>query len=139
MTTIAEYANHIMGEIANDIAEGRMPANVRSFSDLHTYLDANDYTPDAGIAYTGTDENLALINDVEDEVGRRLATRTTYCTFGACSYRHHDHSTQTGRDGESLPAPVGATCYRCGQPSHFDYRVDAYRHDDPTAPACFLT
>lgn len=40
-----------------------------------------------------------------------------------CTNTDHDHEV-TGR------------CPQCGAPSHYDTRVEDYRHDD--APACFL-
>lgn len=29
-------------------------------------------------------------------------------------------------------------CPDCGEPSHYDYSIEAYRHNSPTAPECFL-
>ncbi len=141
MTDISTYADQIITEIDNDIAEGRIPASVRSFSELHNYLDANDYTVCVGIEYTGTDANYALINAVETEVSNRLAARTTYCTFGSCRYPGHDHTDETdpdGPDGEDLPKLVGIVCRDCERPTHYDDKAQDYRHDDPVAPDCFL-
>ena len=48
MTTIATL---IKTEILSDVRSGRVPATVESFSDLHDYVDANEYLINAGVPW----------------------------------------------------------------------------------------
>lgn len=74
---ISKYADAIMSEIRADVKAGTVPATVKSFSDLHSYVDANDYAsqviPQGDLTW---DAWMELANDVETEVSRRLATGT---------------------------------------------------------------
>jgi hypothetical protein len=54
--------------IEEDIAEGAVPATVREFHELHSYLDANDYTLILGVPW-GTD-----VATDEDPAGVRIVT-----------------------------------------------------------------
>jgi hypothetical protein len=136
---IAGYAERILAAIDDDIAEGALPASVRTFGDLHTYLDANDYLQAVGVPFDGTPATIELTGAVQDDVTRRLqGPGRPYCTFGACHYPKHDHTTLQGPDGEQLPQPVAMRCQHCGQPAHYDQKIHQYRHDDPAAPDCFL-
>jgi hypothetical protein len=96
MTTTSEYADRIMAEIDDDIKAGLIPATVASFSELHDYVDANDYAleavpfsgppctcvrttvnPGCSCAYADAwDEYMQYLNTVESEVSRRLQART---------------------------------------------------------------
>lgn len=136
--TITDYADQIMTEIDGDIAEGVIPGSVASFADLHDYVDANDYLLNIGVPWgtddpSGTDE---IWNKVTDEITRRLsAPDRKHCTHGTCSYQQHDHE-EVDESGEGKPKPM--MCRDCHQPTHYDYKVDQYRHDNPQAAACFL-
>jgi hypothetical protein len=137
--SIDAYAEHIMGAIADDVAEGVLPARVRTFADLHDYLDANDYIQDAAVPCDGTQATLEVIALVQQEVTRRLsAPSRPYCTYGTCTYPLHDHTTTIGPDGEELGQSAPMRCEHCGQPAHHDDKLRRYRHDDPNAPDCFL-
>ena len=46
-----------------------------------------------------------------------------------CADPNHAHY-----DEESAPM----LCNDCGAPTHYDYGLEQYRHDDPATPACFL-
>ncbi len=136
---IAGYAERIMTDIDDDIAGGALPASVRSFTDLHDYLDANDYLQAAGVPYDATPATIDVIVAVQEEVNRRLADPgRPYCTYGTCHYAKHDHTTTQGPDGQELDPPVPMRCNDCGQPAHYDEKLEDYRHDDPAAPDCFL-
>ena len=94
--SISDYADKIMAEIDADIQAGLVPATVASFSELHDYVDANDYalgavpfsgppctcvrtTADPGChcAYSEAwDAYMEYLNAVESEVSSRLAART---------------------------------------------------------------
>jgi hypothetical protein len=60
------------------------------------------------------------------------------CSYGACAYPRHDHTTTQAADGGDLDEPVAMFCEHCGQPAHYDEKLRRYRHDDPAAPDCFL-
>jgi hypothetical protein len=84
--TISDYADEIMAEIDDMIAEGwtnssgePVPADLASFSQLHEYCDANDLLIEAKVPFgsdlpEGTDP-CEMVNAVTDEVTRRLAAR----------------------------------------------------------------
>jgi len=136
---IAGYAERIMTDIDDDIAGGALPASVRSFTDLHDYLDANDYLQAAGVPYDATPATIDVVVAVPEEVNRGLADPgRPYCTYGTCHYAKHDHTTTQGPDGQELDPPVPMRCNDCGQPAHYDEKLEDYRHDDPAAPDCFL-
>jgi hypothetical protein len=55
-----------------------------------------------------------------------------------CIAPTHDHTTWQDRDGNTLTEPVLMFCQDCGKPTHYDYAIDDYQHDDEAAPDCFL-
>ncbi|MEV0810949.1 hypothetical protein [Micromonospora sp. NPDC050200] len=71
-------------------------------------------------------------------VARLRAPGRTFCTHEACTFATHDHTTTQSPDGEDLHTAAPMRCRHCGQPAHYDSRLDDYRHDDPAAPDCFL-
>ena len=95
MTSTSEYADKIMAAIDVDIQAGLIPATVASFSELHDYVDANDYALEAvpftaplctcertmgnPACYCGHGEAwfayMEYLNTVESEVSARLAAR----------------------------------------------------------------
>lgn len=136
---ISTWAQRIVTDIDSDIKAGTLPASVRSFSDLHRYLDANDYLETAGVTYDGTQDSIDRIQAVQEEVTRRLsAPGRPWCTAGRCRYPGHDHTTMVGRDGQDLATPIPMRCDHCGQPAHYDDKLGQYRHDNPAAADCFL-
>jgi hypothetical protein len=82
---VAGFADKVMTMIDEDIADGTMPADVASFTDLHDHVDANTYLIDAlaGAFPRGGndaevlfgDAEIAMGNAVSDEVNHRLAER----------------------------------------------------------------
>lgn len=62
------YADGAMADIAADIAAGVVPASVATFTDLHDYVDANEY-----VAGVPTSDGYGLVNAVTAEINRRLA------------------------------------------------------------------
>ncbi|MEV6932095.1 hypothetical protein AB0M46_47460 [Dactylosporangium sp. NPDC051485] len=136
---VAAYAAQILTDIDDSIAEGALPASVRTFTDLHTYCDANDFLTDAGVPFDGTPTGLDLTVTVQDEVTRLLqAAGRPWCSYGTCRYPGHDHTTTQAHDGSELPEPAPMHCTDCGRPAHYDTKLGDYRHDDPAAPDCFL-
>lgn len=75
---ITRYADLIMAEIDADITSGQVPSTVASFSELHSYVDANDYASQVipETAAPSWDAWMELANHVEAEVTERLRTRT---------------------------------------------------------------
>ncbi|MGI5214836.1 hypothetical protein [Plantactinospora sp. CA-290183] len=135
---VAFYADHIMTEINGDIAEGIVPPGVGNFADLHRYLDANDYLEDAAVPYRNQADR-DLVSAVQNEVSRRLRTPgRTFCTYRRCAFNAHDHTTTVSPNGQHLDSDVPLHCGGCGQPAHYDARLEDYRHDDPAVPDCFL-
>lgn len=49
-----------------------------------------------------------------------------------CTNTLHDHEHRDDATG------TVATCADCKHPMHYDYLIEAYQHDDPAAPNCFL-
>jgi hypothetical protein len=136
---ISRHVADIVAAIDADIADGALPGSVACFVDLHTYLDANDYLQQAGVPMPTAAGGLDIIIAVQDEVSRRLsAPGRAHCTYGACAYPRHDHTTAQGSDGGELDEPVAMRCEHCGRPAHYDEKLQQYRHDDPAAPDCFL-
>jgi hypothetical protein len=76
---VDRWADEIMSMIDDDIdmavsSRGDvMPATVASFSELHEYVDANDYLISAEVPWSADD--MSVTNAVTDEVTRRLAAR----------------------------------------------------------------
>ncbi len=56
---VAGFADAIMTMVDEAIAEGAVPANVRGFTDLHSYLDANDFLNDARCPTTAATRALS--------------------------------------------------------------------------------
>lgn len=77
MLTVTEYADKAMTMIDADIASGQVPATVRSFSELHDYVDANEYLEDVpwGTDLPGGNDPMYLVIEVSDEISARLAAR----------------------------------------------------------------
>lgn len=136
---IAGWAAQILTAIDDSIAEGVLPASVRSFTDLHDYCDANDFLIDAGVPHDTTSAAIELTVAVQDAVNALLqAPDRPWCTYGTCRYPGHDHTTTVADDGSDLDTAVAMRCSHCGQPAHYDDKLRDYRHDDPDTPDCFL-
>ena len=132
MPDVAGYARRILAAIDADVLEGILPAGVRTFTDLHDHVDANDYLDEAGVPYEATVASNEVTAAVQDAVTALLSTAgRPFCTFGTCSYPRHDHTTLSGSDGEELPTPAGLRCPDCGHPAHIDRRDRQMHHDDP--------
>lgn len=91
---ISKYAGEILALIRTDVAAGHLPASVRSFSELHDHVDANDYAlevvpfsgPECTCTRTPADPGchcahydawcayMEDLNAVESEVSSMLAT-----------------------------------------------------------------
>jgi hypothetical protein len=98
---VTAYADKILALIDADITAGcegsaiGIPADVPSFTDLQSYVDANQYVIDAGVP-SGTDpgageESVGTVNTVTAEVDRRLAARTACprCGGSDCACKWH--------------------------------------------------
>lgn len=113
---IADWANQILAAVDDSIAEGVLPATVRSFTDLHDFCDANDFLIDADVPYDGTEATIDLIVAVQDAVTAALrAPDRPWCTYGTCRYPGHDHTTTQADDGSDLDTSVPMRCPHCRQ------------------------
>ncbi|MDZ5447254.1 hypothetical protein U2F26_31870 [Micromonospora sp. 4G57] len=116
-----------------------MPSGIGSFTDLHRYLDANDYLIRADVPHNDSQTSIDLTTTVRALVIARLRTPgRAVCTHGACRFAAHEHTSTQGPDGSDLEAAVPMRCRHCGQPAHHDRCLDDYRHDNPAAADCFL-
>ena len=77
---VRQYAQAIMALVREDIRDGRIPPDVRSFSDLHAYVDANEYADDVGVPQPAGDYDL--VNAVESRVDELLAAGSVNSSSG---------------------------------------------------------
>jgi hypothetical protein len=70
--TAEQLADKIWSDIQDDIASGQVPADVATFSELHSHVDANMYAL-GHIDFNSSDEHYALMNAAETIVNNRLA------------------------------------------------------------------
>lgn len=76
MKTAEQYADDILSMITADSVQFPGLANVRSFSEVEQYRDANDYLERAGITFDLQDDASVAFNaTVETAVSARLASR----------------------------------------------------------------
>ena len=76
---VRRYADAIMIAIKADMDAGIVPRSVSTFTELHDYVDANEYAVQAGVPW-GTDpealrygnDGYALVNAVESAVSAML-------------------------------------------------------------------
>jgi hypothetical protein len=71
--TIDPVVERAKREVLADIRSGRVPASVRDFSELHDYVDANEYggacETDSDVAFDGfTEEQVDFWNEVQNRV-----------------------------------------------------------------------
>lgn len=69
-TDLAPYVAGVLALIIADIADGRVPATVSTFADLHEHCDANAYAAHAGVPMPPGD--LRYVNAVESAVSELL-------------------------------------------------------------------
>ena len=128
------------------IAEGAFPKTVRSFSDLHEHVDANDYLEDHNVPW-GTDlspqsddpAGVRVVNAVTDRVSELLDAR--YRAHEMCPAEAHDrsvdpHTVETGE--QNVDADGLLACNDCGVPTFYCDTTGWYHHLDPNAEPCFL-
>jgi hypothetical protein len=69
MTTFERAVNQAKDDILDDISKGLVPANVKTFEDLHDHVDANEYlTHDDLINTMGWDDFITFANKVTVEL-----------------------------------------------------------------------
>jgi hypothetical protein len=61
---LQETIDRAKAEVRHDIECGTVPLSVKSFSDLHSYVDANYYGGAFGIPFDESDATLAFWNAV---------------------------------------------------------------------------
>jgi hypothetical protein len=74
MKTDDAYAAELLNMIREDIASGQVPATVSTFSELHDYVDANDYIIQSSLYShrNWSDDREETINRVTDLVDAAL-------------------------------------------------------------------
>lgn len=74
-TIDAEFADPLAG-VKADMALGKIPQTAKSFTELHDYVDANDYLQDfVDFEKPGADDECTLANKVVDIIDEWLKTR----------------------------------------------------------------
>jgi len=145
---LGKWAHEIMGAIVEDIAEHRVPLGLRTFGDLHSYVDANDYLlqttpaiPWGNDAATQDDpDGNRWINAVTDRVQVLLiatADMLAYELTLACTVESHEHTDHCDISGVELDYLVPMVCSHCYAPTHYDRALETYQHDEPGKP-CWL-
>lgn len=126
---IVEAVEQGKREIRRDFVSGNVPF-VSSFSELHDYVDANEY---GGLCADRADwemEDAARVQDLLD-VWLREAT---------IEERSLRVDPKTGRLFPEMEdyRVDGDPCNDCGRPSSYDAALGWYVHDEDDAPSCFL-
>ena len=67
--TVHERAALAVAEILQDMREGRIPTSVRTFSELHDYVDANEYG-----GTVADDLTVSEVVDLQDRVSAAMST-----------------------------------------------------------------
>lgn len=78
---------------------------------------------------------------MNDDDLRPMATPCDATDPTACTIETHDHYGQIESAENGTGIDTGndlLVCADCEAPMHYDYGDDAYHHNDPDAPACFL-
>ncbi len=79
--TTAEFGHEVLRLIEQDVAAGVVPWDIYDFSELHNYVDANEYTLEV-CGYDGSDAGAKLGNPVQDWVAHALrGDRPSSLTF----------------------------------------------------------
>lgn len=150
------WAHDIMAMVAEDIAAHRIPLGIRTFSDLHSYVDANEYLlatpcPWGSDASNQDDEcGVRFHNDLSDRVQVLLVATADMLAYNlelACSNPQHGHTDERDPRDRKLDYQIPMTCYHCSLPAHWDETIGWYQHDqlgascwrmedDPKASPC---
>jgi len=75
--TLSLEAKKIIRLIVDDIVKGQVPTGLTAFSQLHDYVDANEYLIEAGLDYAD-DEDIRRCNMIVEEVSDWLYHHKTY-------------------------------------------------------------
>lgn len=103
-------AQAVFADILASIRNGEVPANVRTFTDLHDHVDANEYVQEVpwGTDLPAGSDPYALVNAVTDRVNALLADRTP-------AERLSVGETMTDSDGCEWTRGVAGDSERCEQ------------------------
>lgn len=138
------WAHDIMRAVVDDIAEHRIPLGVRTFSELHNYVDANEYLLATScpwgrdVATQADDCGVRYHNDLTERVeGLLVATADALAIDlkGKCTNAKHEHTDDC--DPQGLPFNgyrVPMVCYHCQLPAHWDEQLGWYQHDEIGKP-----
>lgn len=141
------WAHRILGEVVQDIADHRIPMGVRTFADLHNYVDANEYLlgiadcPWGKDAATQDDEyGVRHHNALADRVSGLLAATADMLTYDLqlkCGNDKHEHTDGDDPNGVPMGYQIPMVCVHCYEPTHYDRTIESYQHDSLEAPDCW--
>ncbi|MET7401351.1 hypothetical protein ABZS66_48505 [Dactylosporangium sp. NPDC005572] len=131
---IAGWADQILTPIDDSIAEGALPATVRSFTALHELRrQRSTYRRRRPVRRHRC--RLELIAALQDPVTTLLqALNRPWCAYDTCRYPGHDHTTTRSDDGSDLDTRVPKPRLHCCWRAHYDDKLGDDRHDNPDAP-----
>lgn len=140
------WAQDIMVGVLDDTADHRIPLGIRTFADLHSYVDANEYLlgtpcPWGSDAATPDDEyGVRHHNALSDRVTVLLEATADALKAdlrSKCTNTDHDHTASTDERGRDLDYTVPMICHHCYLPTHYTISTSTYQHDEAGKP-CWL-
>lgn len=138
-----KWAHEIMAMIVDDIAEHRIPLGIRTFSDLHSYVDANEYLLatacpwGSDVATQADDCGVRHHNAVTDRVQALLVATADMLAYDlelACTNDKHTHTEREDPRERALDYEIPMTCHHCYLPAHYDESIGWYQHDETGHP-----
>ncbi|WP_216917177.1 hypothetical protein [Nocardia noduli] len=104
LEAIAAITAMMIREILEDIAGGIVPETVRTYSELHDWVDANTYAAELVTEFEKTHDWLDFINDATDRVDVWLrAGRPGYLDQHTASSWHESTLIYLGEHADTLP------------------------------------
>ena len=109
-----------MAMIVDDIAEHRIPLGIRTFSDLHSYVDANEYLLatacpwGSDVATQADDCGVRHHNAVTDRVQALLVATADMLAYDlelACTNDKHTHTEREDPRERALDYEIPMTCH----------------------------
>lgn len=137
------WAADIMVMVQEDVDSHRIPRGIRTFSDLHNYVDANEYllaTPcpwGSDAANQDDDCGVRFHNDLSDRVTALLITQADKlmeALKAACVNPKHQHTDERDAQDRRLDYQVPMECHHCGLQAHWDETIGWYQHDELGKP-----
>jgi hypothetical protein len=118
---VRRYADAIMIAIEADMDAGIVPRSVSTFTELHDYVDANEYAVQAGVPWGSDpealrygDDGYALVNAVEGAVSAMLAVSVQQTAQSAAQGKLPELPADAGL-ALALTFEVVASCHPMAQ------------------------